>query len=165
VEPETLFSDLYVPRVAFFLYFRKQMKATPHKGKQMKGSLIEQRRVQRERTRHRHRKNAFDQLIVIRCVRVIIEQHRRTDLRLQRYRVPRRREILGSPCRTCQAAGVRRRAWRLWATKQACVLAAAHRSCPLSRIMLRLPNAFVDRRSVTWPHRSPDRSLRPAGPS
>ncbi|ULJ75537.1 hypothetical protein [Rhizobium gallicum] len=44
MEPETLFSNLHLPRVAFFLYFRKQMKATPPKGKQMKGSLIEEKR-------------------------------------------------------------------------------------------------------------------------
>jgi hypothetical protein len=36
-----LFSIRYIARVAFFLYFRKQMKAAPPKGKQMKGSRIE----------------------------------------------------------------------------------------------------------------------------
>lgn len=43
MESETHFSNLHLPRVSFFLYFRKQMKPRPPKGKQMKGSLIEQK--------------------------------------------------------------------------------------------------------------------------
>jgi len=35
-----LFSIPHIARVAFFLYFRKQMKAAPSKGKQMKGLWI-----------------------------------------------------------------------------------------------------------------------------
>jgi hypothetical protein len=41
---EPLFSAPHISRVAFFLYFRKQMKAVPLKGKQMKGLRIEEKR-------------------------------------------------------------------------------------------------------------------------
>jgi hypothetical protein len=41
---ELLFSAPHISRVAFFLYFRKQMKAVPLKGKQMKGLRIEEKR-------------------------------------------------------------------------------------------------------------------------
>jgi len=37
---ETFFSFCHIARVAFFLYFRKQMKAASPKGKQMKGLAI-----------------------------------------------------------------------------------------------------------------------------